>query len=273
MNRTTLSLCVLSAFATGSINVAFTQDLPRTQPKILTIWREEVKVGQAEAHSKYEAGFVAAFEKAKSPDHYLTMTSMTGSPEAWYVIPQESYTAIAETMKREDKDPVLSAKLAKLVSGDAKYIHNARLLQAHARTDLSAGEFPDLARARFFAISVLRVRPGHEAQFEEAAKAFGAARMKVAPRHGFRIYQVVAGMPTPTFLIFSSVEKYGDFDETTAAFQATLKALTPQETEARQKFLSEGLISSEMNRFRLDPRQSYVSKETRATDPEFWSLK
>ena len=270
MNRTTLSLFVLLTFAVDSIHA---QDLPKTQPKILTIWREQVKAGQAAAHGKHEAGFVAAYEKAKSPDHYLAMTSMTGLPEAWYVIPAESYTAIAETMKREDKDPVLSARLTKLVSGDAKYIDSARLIQAHAREDLSVGEFPDLARARFFTISILLVRPGYEAQFEEGAKTFGAARMKAAPKHGFRVYQVVVGMPSSTFIVFSSVEKYGDFDEWTAAFQATLKALTPQEMEARQKFQREGLISSEMNRFRLDPRQSYVSKETRAKDPEFWSPK
>lgn len=65
----------------------------------------------------------------------------------------------------------------------------------------------------------------------------------------------------------TSVENYEDFDATTAAYQETSRAMTPQGMEVRHKFLSEGLISSEMNRFRLDPRQSYVSKETRATDP------
>ena len=81
------------------------------------------------------------------------------------------------------------------------------------------------------------------------------------------------GFLIPTFLIFSSVENYADFDETTAAHQATLKALTKEEQAARLKFQTEGVISSEMNRFKLDPTQSYVSKETRAQDPAFWSAK
>jgi len=35
----------------------------------------------------------------------------------------------------------------------------------------------------------------------------------------------------------------------------------------------EAVVREVTNRFRLDPGQSYVSKETRATDPEFWSPK
>ena len=59
----------------------------------------------------------------------------------------------------------------------------------------------------------------------------------------------------------------------TAAHQDTLKALAAEDQAAYQKLQTEGVISSEMNYFKLDPIQSYVSKETRAKDPEFWSPK
>jgi hypothetical protein len=80
-------------------------------------------------------------------------------------------------------------------------------------------------------------------------------------------------MPTPTFLIISSVEDFAAFDETTAAHEATLKAQTADEQTAGNKFQTGGVLSWEMNRFKVDPAQSYVSKETRAKDPEFWSPK
>jgi hypothetical protein len=257
----------------STLNGAFAQTLPTKQPKMISIVREEVKVGRATEHAKHEAGWPAAYEKAKSPDYYLAMTSLTGPSEAWYIVPWESHAAQAASMKREDKDPVLSAELARLALADAEYVSSVRNIQAMARADLSAGTFPDLSKARFFQITTYRVRPGHETQFEEAAKAYGAARTRVAPKHGFRVYQVIAGMPSPTFLVFSSVEDFGQFDETSAAHQATLMAQTPEEQGARQKFQSEGVISSETNRYKLDPVQSYVSKETRASDPEFWSPK
>ena len=56
-------------------------------------------------------------------------------------------------------------------------------------------------------------------------------------------------------------------------FRWELQPLTAEEQAVRQKFQTEGVISSEMNYFKLDPIQSYVSKETRAKDPEFWSPK
>jgi hypothetical protein len=273
MKNTSLVLWLLSALALGSAYPARSQDLPSTQPKLITIWREAVKIGLSEEHAKHEAGFPAAFEKAKSPEYYLAMTSLTGPNEAWYITPSESYANIGAAMKREDNDRDLSAKLTRLGRADARYITALNIIQAQARTDLSAGPFPDLAKARFFAITTYRVRPGHEGQFEAAAKAYGAARMRVAPKTGFRVYQVVAGMPSPTFLIFSSVENYGDFDAMTIAHQESLKALTSEEQTARQNFQKEGVISTEMNRFKVDPVQSYVSKETRAKDPEFWSRK
>jgi hypothetical protein len=36
---------------------------------------------------------------------------------------------------------------------------------------------------------------------------------------------------------------------------------------------SEALINIEANRFRVDPKQSYVPKETRGNDPEVWGNK
>jgi hypothetical protein len=46
-------------------------------------------------------------------------------------------------------------------------------------------------------------------------------------------------------------------------------SLTDEEREVFRK-ATDGMMSSETNRFRLSPTMSYVSKETRASDPGFW---
>jgi hypothetical protein len=273
MKRTILSLVILSAAGLGSMNTALSQGLPTSQPKLLTIYCEQVKIGLNAEHSKHESGWPAAYEKAKSPDYYLAMTSLTGPNEAWYMIPSESHAAFGESMKREDKDPALGAKLAKLARGDAKYISGARGLQAIAQPDLSVGTFPDLSKARFYEVSVFKVKPGHEQQFEEAAKAYAAARKRADTKIGYRVYQVLAGMPGVNYLIMSSVEDYGDFDQLLAASMSTWNAATAEEKETLQKAANEALISTDSNRYRVDPRQSYVPKETREKDPEFWKSK
>jgi hypothetical protein len=269
MKRTTMFLAVLLGAGFGSTTSAPAQGMPKTQPKLLTIEREEVKVGRSEEHSKHEAGWPAAFEKAKSPDYYIGMTSMTGPNEAWYLIPSESHAAFGESMKRQDKDPVLSAEVSRLSLADAQYINGARTIQAVAKPELGVGDFPDVNKVRFMEISVVRVHMGHETQFEDAAKAYATARKRTDSKAGYRVYVVIAGMPTPTYLIVASAEDYGEFDQKLAAGMATRKEATAEEKNAL-KVGGEAIISWEANRFRVDPRQSYVPKETRETDPEFW---
>ena len=84
----TLSTRVLSLLllAAAPLPVLAQEGLPTTQPAFLRIVREEVKLGRGAEHAKLEAGWPAAFERAKSPDYYLAMDSLTGS-EAWFVQP------------------------------------------------------------------------------------------------------------------------------------------------------------------------------------------
>ena len=263
----------LVALLVGSAGTASAQGMPTSQPSLLTIVREDVKIVRGAEHARFEAGWPAAYEKAKSPTYYLAFVSMTGPNEAWYVTPYASHATIADAMKREASDPVLAAELERLSRGDAEFLNNLRVMQAAGRPDLSMGTFPDLAKVRFTEITWFRVRPGHEADFEAAAKAYRAAAQRAAPTTSFRVYEVMAGVPGPTYLVFSSVQSYADFDQMMASGQATMGGATTDEMAALQKFSAEGLLNSETQRFRVDPGQSYVAAETRAVDPDFWTPK
>lgn len=246
--------------------------LPASQPKMLNIIRESVKVGRGADHARHEAGWPAAYEKANSPDYYLALTSMTGPSEAWYLAPFESHAAIAAMMKREEKDPVLAAELGRLGEKDAEYLEGWRAVQTKARPDLSFGQYPNIAKARFFEITILTVRPGKYALFESILKAYNAARQRVAPESSYRIYAAIAGTVGATYYIIQSVEDYAHFDRTGDEHRKTFAAATPEETALFDKW-GDAVVREETQRFRLDPKQSYVSKEARASDPEFWNGK
>jgi len=272
MRKSFLSLTLL-AFVAGSAATALAQGMPTTQPKFLHVFREQVKVGRAADHSKWEAGWVAAYEKAKSPTTYLALVSVTGPSEAWYLIPFASQAAFGEMTAREAADPALSAELDRLSRGDAEFVSEVSAIQAVARPDLSHGAFPDLATMRFWDIGTFRVKPGHGQEFEAAVKAYGAAAGRSAPNASWRTYEVVAGAPDGTFMFFSSVASFGDFDKAREEGEATWKGLTYDERSALQKLFAEGTVTSWSNRFRLDPAQSYVPMEARQKDPAFWMPK
>jgi hypothetical protein len=249
------------------------QTVPTSQPPRIVIYREQVKMGRSADHERIEAGWPAAYARAKSPNYYLAMTSLTGRNEAWFVASFASNAAEGEAMKLESSDTVLGADLARLARADAEVLDDWRILQAVARPDLSHGAFPDLSKVRYWEVTTFRVRPGHSADFEAAAKTYGAAVDRAGTGASYRIYEITAGMPGPTFLILSSVGSYAEFDAMMANGQKTWQGLTPDEQATMQKFSSEGMLSSETNRYALNPTMSYVSAETRATDPAFWMPK
>jgi hypothetical protein len=251
---------------------AFAQTLPTTQPNLLQIIREDVKIGHGADHTKTEAGWPAAFEKAKSPHFYLALASLTGANEVWYVVPYESHAAMADEMKLSNDDPVLAAELARLSKVDAEHLTATRTIQATARKDLSRGTFPDTAKQRFYEVTIFRVRPGHEGSFAAAAKAYGSAAGRAAPETSFRVYEVIAGMPGPTYLVFSSVPAFGQFDRMMSEGEATMKGFSEEEKAVFTKF-NEGLVNAESHRFRLDPEMSYVPAAVRAQDAAFWMPK
>jgi hypothetical protein len=246
---------------------AFAQALPTTQPAFLRVIREEVKTGRAAEHAKLEAAWPAAFERAKSPDYYLALDSLT-SNEAWFLVPSASYGAMGESMARE-QDPALSGELDRLRRADADLISGWRTIELRARPELSHGAYPDLGKQRFWEITVFRMRPGGGSAFADVAKVYGSASERAGRTMGYRVYEVTAGMPTPTYFLFSSVTAFADFDKMLAEDEATLKATTPDAFTA----FNEKLIDAETFRMQLSPQMSYVPKEIRASDPAFWTPK
>jgi hypothetical protein len=266
----TLRRCILSCLILGGmLGAAIAQTLPTTQPSMLLIVIEDIKIGHGAEHMMTESGWPAAYERAKSPDSYLALASMTGSPQVWFVSPYDSNRAMGDSFKRDDEDPVLSAELSRLSRLDAEHLTGLSFLHAVARPDLSKGAFPDVGQHRFWEISVFRGEPGSGAAFEGAAKAYGAAAGRAAPDTAYRIYEVIAGMPSPTYLIFGSVPSFADFDKTMADDMATFKAMTAEERAAIEKATT-AMEKIETQRFRLSPEMSYVPVEVRAQDPEFW---
>ena len=272
MNKNTMGLAAALALSSAGSALAQT-GLPTSQPNLLQIYREEVKVGHGAEHEKLEVGWPAAYEKAKSPYYYLALVSMSGTAEAWFVAPFESHAALGESLKFERGNPTLSAELARLQRADAEHLTGLRMIQAMARKDLSHGAYPDTTKQRLYSITTFRVRPGREEDFAAAAKAYGAASARANTGAAYRVYQVIAGMPGPTFLVFSSVTSFADLDKTMTNGDAAMKSANEDERRLLQKFSTEALISADTQRYEVNPAMSYVSPEVRASDPDFWMPK
>src|SRR2546429_2552372 len=138
---------LLFAVAVGS---AMAQGMPTSQPPYVLIAREYVKLGHGAEHARIEAGWPAAFAKAKSPTYYLAMVSLTGASEAWFIVPYASHAAMAADNERTASDTALGNEFGRLGRADADMLTDARQIEAVARPDLSSSVFPNLGQQRFW---------------------------------------------------------------------------------------------------------------------------
>lgn len=261
-----LALLALAALAGG----AQAQGMPTSQPGILSVIVEEVKVGMDADHEANESGWPAAFARAGSQYYYMALESMTGAPEVWFLSPYQSWAAQGESMKQVAENQSLAAELARLWRADGQYLASTRSFQAVARPDLSYGAFPDLALVRFYEVTTFRVRLGHERAFEAAAKVYQEQVKQSAPGLNYRMYQVTGGLPGGTYLIFGTANSYAEFDRQMAEGNAMWEKVGAEAMATLQQTMANDVISVITNRYRVSPAMSYVSAETKARDPAFW---
>ena len=242
-------------------------------PKVLQIFREEVKPGKAPAHQKWETGWPKAFAKANWPTNYLAMTSVTGPSEAWYMTGYDSFAAWGKDIETFDQNLTFKSEYDRLTQGDGDFLSGARSIVAAFREDLSNSTQIELPKMRYIRVITFRVRPGHDSDFADSAKMIKASYEKANVQLSWATYQIVSGMPSPTYLVMLPMKS---FDEIDAGFMNSKKLQDAQGEENQKKIAkmsADGYLSVETNLYAFDPKMSYPSKAFMTADPDFWSPK
>lgn len=253
------------------VSVAIAQDAPTPPPAMIQIYREEVKPGKLSAHTKTEAAFVRDFKAAKASPDYTAFVTVTGPDEAWFISRYESYAAYGKDMKDVESNVALKAELDRDSAADGELLSSERSIVAGYRADLSYRPGVSIPLTRFIQISIIRVRPGHNAEFEENRKIIKTAHEKLSLKFNYSVYQVRSGMPAGTFLLLTYFKSLADLD---AAAVMHGKEYEDAIGESGVKKLNENaasaLIGTDTMIMAVDPKMSYPSKETINADPAFW---
>ncbi|MGA9363823.1 MAG: hypothetical protein WBW16_05575, partial [Bacteroidota bacterium] len=183
-----------------------------SMPKVVLIYREEVKPGKGAAHEKVEVGWPQAFAKANYPVHYLAMTSMAGQNEAWFLEGYDSFASIEKADQAIDKNTTLKTELEKLSERDGELLSGMRTLITTYRDDLSYRPNVTLSQMRYMTVMTMRVRLGHDSDFVAMRKIVNAGHEKANIDEHWAIYQVVSGAPAGTYLLFLPMKSMAQMD-------------------------------------------------------------
>jgi hypothetical protein len=231
-----------------------------------------VKPGRAGFHPALESGWPRAFARAKIQNHYIGMSTMYGSSEAWFCAGIRSIAEIEEQNQAIEKAPGLSKELDRLAQADAANISGNRVVLARYHPEFSNQPDINPAEMRFWEVLTFSVRPGHEGDFAQAAQVYRGVVEGAKATMPWATYEVMAGMPGPVFLIFVPHKSLAEIDPAAGPMAAIEKSMT-QETMKKLGTLSEGFSSVETRILAVNPEMSYPLPEWVKQDPDFWGKK
>src|SRR5439155_399387 len=132
--------------------------------------------------------------------------------EAWFFEAHGSVAEIDAANKAIDAVPGLNQELDRLSQADAANINSSRSLLLRFVPEASNNPNINAAEMRVWEVTIFRVRPGKEGSFFAGAKLYQSLVQQAKVDAPWATYQVMAGMPGPTFIVFGPHKTLPELD-------------------------------------------------------------
>ena len=242
-------------------------------PKILAVAREWTKPGKnGTAHEKTESAFVQALTKAKWPTHYLAAESQSGKPRVLFFTAYDSFDAWEKDMKATEKNTALYAELDRANAADGELLSDVDQGVLMYREEMSLRPNVDIPHMRYFEISRIHVKQGHDKDWEELVKMYKSGFERIEGAH-WAVYQSVYGREDGTYIVFNPMKSAAEIDRGMADWPKFMAAMGEDGMKKLNELTAITVDSSETNLFTFNPRMSYVSEDWIKADPDFWKIK
>ena len=247
---------------------------PETAPsKLVVLVYQKFPLDKAAASGKALAAAAGACANLQVPNSWIVMDSVTGEPEVLSFDPFDSFAHINKAYAEWGPLYAAHPELGKAQAQIMGALASQRTIIAVRRDDLSyRANRIDLSKARFLRVLEVRLRPGHEGEFDEAFQQLRAAYEKIDSDLPWVVYQVNVGMPSPAFFAFVPMKTLAQNDDL-LNIREKLHEAEGEAAERMQQIAREAYEQTESNLYAISPEKSHVSKEFAAGDPEFWTPK
>jgi hypothetical protein len=273
MKKSLLFVFALCVVVSTAVQAAAQQSPPTGPPKVLSMFREDIKAGRGAAHENVETGYVRAMQKAKWPVYYLAMTPVFGGTDVWFVTAYDSFASLQKDRENANKNAQLTADNDRMDVLDAEFRTNQRAIVCVLNEELSYGKPIDISQMRFFSITTVRVRPGHDDEYREARKILVDALKKANAETNTAFYSVTAGMPGGTYMVITPRKSLAELDPNPAMGKAVQDAMGEGNTKKRQKLIADSVTGTDVSIYAFSAKMSYVPKEWAKTGGDFWAPK
>jgi hypothetical protein len=241
--------------------------------RMLVVYREEVRAGKTAAHKVNENAWANAYRKAGLPGGWVGATTMTGSNEAWFFTPVNSFEDFEKLNQAQDSHPSYAPESAKLSEKDGDYVSRTSTLLLSRRPGISYQPNINVAEMRYVRVEIIRVKRGRGGEFFDRWREVVAAHEKAKMDEHWSVYQVTSGMPDGTLIFFYPFKSMADMDKVGPMHQAdAYRDAMGESGRARMNEMNRDAVEwSQSFILAFEPQMSAAPQEW-ASDP-FWALK
>jgi hypothetical protein len=250
-----------------------TDQITAGPPKFLNMVHQELKPGRSGAYAELETSIARIYSRENIPVFWIQLGSITGPSEVLYLNLFDSSEEMAKAMD------ALSTGLAahpELVQMQDRLLQentsNGTSVLGVRRDDMGyRAKTIDFSKMRVLRLSTIFAHPGYERAFMETEWSLSEASEKVHARSAWAVYEVVGGLPEPSFVIVTPMQSLQDID---GIFEASASLKTTEGGALEQHLQELARIAygtSDTRLFAVAPRMSHVSKTFVASDADFWA--
>ena len=208
-------------------------------------------------------GFIRPYIDGRVPVTVLGMVAISGPSETWLLEALDSFAAL------EDVDKALNA-VATVAAPPGNSLIGIYRPGLSYRPQEAIKLVP---MARYFQVSIYRIRPGTDSEFADLVKLRRAGFDSINLDRPEMSYQIISGAPSPTYIFLAPLTGLRTLDDGLAKSPAYADKVGETATKARKNIVAEAEVSRESLLLRVDPLSSYVSDSFASADPEFWHVK
>lgn len=267
---------IAALLALACASIASAQDEPSPNPaaappNLLVLVHQEFKFGKAGERQKLAAAISRACDHLHVPNDWIDLQSLTGPPEALSFDPFDTFEHAEAAVVEWGRIFGTHPDLARMQEDFKTLVTSERTVIAVRRDDLGfRPQSIDLSKSRFLRVLEVRLRPGFEAEFVDAFKALAEAYERMKADTPWVVYQVDAGAPSPTFLVFVPMHALKQNDDL-LIWRKGLREAEGEETAGRlEQIAKDAYAATESNLYAISPETSHVSTQFAAGDPDFW---
>lgn len=268
-----LLLCIPVFVRTTRAQENNTDQATAGPPKFLNMVHQELKPGRSGAYAELETSIARIYSRENIPVFWVELGSITGPAEVLYLNLFDSSEEMAKAMD------VLSTGLAahpELVQMQDRLLQentsNGTSVLGVRRDDMGyRANTIDFSKMRVLRLSTVFAHPGYERAFMETEWSLSEASNKVHARSSWAVYEVVGGLPEPSFVIVTPMQSLQEMD---GIFEASESVKTTEGGALEQHLQELARIAygtSDTRLFAVGPRMSHVSKKFAAGDADFWA--